>query len=53
MKKTLLALLFLGAAFGVFGQRLSSVGILPFEAAEGVSPGEADALARQVAAELG
>ena len=52
MKKTLLALLFLGLAAGVFGQRLSTVGIPPFEAAEGASAGDAAALTQQVIGEL-
>ncbi|GHV94816.1 hypothetical protein AGMMS50293_11360 [Spirochaetia bacterium] len=57
MKKTVLALLLLSATLvpgaDLFAQRLSSVGILPFEAAEGVSPGDAASATGQVIAELG
>ena len=52
MKKTLWALLFLGITAAVFGQRLSTVGIPPFEAAEGVSAADAANLTRQVIGEL-
>jgi hypothetical protein len=51
MKKTLLALVFLGLASGAFAQRLSTVGIPAFEA-EGVSPADAASAARQVIDEL-
>jgi hypothetical protein len=52
MKKPLLALVFLGAGLGLFAQRLSIVGIPPFEAAGGSSPGDAASAARQVIDEL-
>lgn len=52
MRKTLLALVFLGLASGVFAQRLSTVGIPAFEAGGGASPGDAASAARQVIDEL-
>jgi hypothetical protein len=52
MKKVLWVLAFLGLAAAVFGQRLSTVGIPPFEAAEGVSAADAANLTRQVIGEL-
>ena len=53
MKKLILTLLFLGAVIsGIFAQRLSSVGILPFEAKWGGNPADAANLTRQVIEEL-
>jgi hypothetical protein len=53
MKKGVLLGLFMAAALSVFAQRLSTVGILPFEPANnGVSQAEADSLTRQAVAEL-
>jgi hypothetical protein len=52
MKKIVLMWLFWGIAAGVFGQRLSTVGIPPFEAAQGVNGADAANLTRQVIDEL-
>jgi hypothetical protein len=52
MKKTVLALLLLGLAAGAFGQRLSTVGIAPFEAGDGAGAADAANLTRQVIGEL-
>jgi hypothetical protein len=53
MKKCLVALLFMGVMGSAFAQRLSTVGILPFEAGEGAAAGDAASLTRQVINELG
>jgi hypothetical protein len=51
MKKYLIVL-FMSAAAGVFAQQLSTVGILPLEAGDGVSAADAANLTSQIAAEL-
>lgn len=53
MKRNLLALLFLGMAFGVFAQKFPVVGIAPFEAGQGTGADDAANAARLVLAELG
>jgi hypothetical protein len=52
MKKYALILLFWGVAWSAIAQQRSTVGILPLEAGDGVSAGDAAALTSQIAAEL-
>ena len=53
MRKAVFLWVFMSAALGVFAQRLSTVGILPFEPANnGVSQVDADSLTRQAVEEL-
>ncbi|MDR0389734.1 MAG: PQQ-binding-like beta-propeller repeat protein [Spirochaetaceae bacterium] len=52
MKKAVLVLVFLCAALCAFGQRLSTVGILPFEEAAGINPSDSASALRQVVSEL-
>ena len=53
MKKTVLVFIFFITALSVFGQRIYTVGVLPFEASgEGVSPGVASEAERLIRDEL-
>jgi hypothetical protein len=52
MKNTILVFIFFISVLSVWAQRLSTVGILPFEAGAGVSAADAAEAARQVIAEL-